>query len=77
MTVPPAGYRCPACGDWSPATAPWRPFCSERCKLIDLGHWLAGRYKIPARDDDEDTTDLVLPRPPELPPAADDDDDAR
>jgi hypothetical protein len=45
--------------------------------MTDLGHWLAGRYKIPARDDDEDTIDLVLPRPPELPPAANDDDDAR
>lgn len=68
MTVPPAGYRCPSCGDWSPATAPWRPFCSERCKLIDLGHWLAGRYKVPVREDDAE--DVPAPR-------TDDDDDAR
>jgi len=26
---------------------PWRPFCSERCKLIDLGKWASGDYKIP------------------------------
>ncbi len=25
---------------------PFRPFCSERCKLIDLGNWLGGRYRI-------------------------------
>ena len=24
----------------------WRPFCSERCKLADLGHWLSGDYRI-------------------------------
>ena len=27
---------------------PFRPFCSERCKLIDLDNWLAGRYRISA-----------------------------
>ena len=33
---------CPQCGrpvEWTPE-ARWRPFCSERCKLIDLGSWL-------------------------------------
>jgi len=25
---------------------PWRPFCSERCKLIDLGKWVSEEYKI-------------------------------
>jgi endogenous inhibitor of DNA gyrase (YacG/DUF329 family) len=29
------------------------PFCSDRCKLIDLGRWLNGRYAIPAKPDDE------------------------
>lgn len=28
------------------ADAPHRPFCSERCKTIDLGGWLEGRYRI-------------------------------
>jgi endogenous inhibitor of DNA gyrase (YacG/DUF329 family) len=27
------------------------PFCSERCRLIDLGRWLEGDYRIPALDD--------------------------
>ncbi|NWG75076.1 MAG: DNA gyrase inhibitor YacG [Rubrivivax sp.] len=33
---------------------PFRPFCSERCKLIDLGEWLDGKYAIPASDDESD-----------------------
>lgn len=32
------------------------PFCSERCKLIDLGRWLDGKYQIPGADDDRDET---------------------
>jgi endogenous inhibitor of DNA gyrase (YacG/DUF329 family) len=38
---------CPRCGtrrDWS--GNPWRPFCSERCKLIDLGAWLTEKNAI-------------------------------
>jgi len=30
------------------------PFCSERCKLIDLGRWLDGKYQIPVAQDDLD-----------------------
>ena len=25
----------------------WRPFCSERCKLLDLRNWVDGRYRVP------------------------------
>jgi len=32
------------------------PFCSERCKLIDLGRWLGGKYQIPVRQQDEPDT---------------------
>ncbi|MDR2189558.1 MAG: DNA gyrase inhibitor YacG [Azonexus sp.] len=42
--------RCPQCGSqalWSPEN-PWRPFCSERCKKIDLGAWASEAYRIPA-----------------------------
>lgn len=31
-----------------PADSQWRPFCSKRCKLADLGRWLSGDYRIPA-----------------------------
>jgi endogenous inhibitor of DNA gyrase (YacG/DUF329 family) len=46
---------CPQCGksvEWTPV-AKWRPFCSERCKLIDLGAWASERYRVPAAEDDE------------------------
>jgi len=29
----------------------WRPFCSERCKMIDLGAWAAEDYRIAGKDD--------------------------
>ena len=43
-----------------PVDLAWRPFCSERCKMADLGHWLTGAYSVPAEpvpeppDDDDD-----------------------
>jgi len=54
---------CPRCGKPSLFTAenPYRPFCSERCKLIDLGNWADGRYAIPVGEtggsDEEETPD--------------------
>ena len=39
---------CPRCGqrrEWH--GNPFRPFCSERCKLVDLGAWLEERHAIP------------------------------
>jgi endogenous inhibitor of DNA gyrase (YacG/DUF329 family) len=44
---------CPICG--KPAVATSRPFCSERCRDVDLNRWLSNSYAIPAApDDDED-----------------------
>jgi endogenous inhibitor of DNA gyrase (YacG/DUF329 family) len=40
---------CPTCDrpvEWS-ERSPWRPFCSERCKLIDLGAWASEQRVIP------------------------------
>jgi len=40
---------CPTCGKkvaWTPESR-WRPFCSERCRLIDLGEWLQEEKSIP------------------------------
>ena len=41
--------ECPTCGapvEWGPQS-PFRPFCSERCKLIDLGAWASEAHAIP------------------------------
>lgn len=40
--------KCPTCGKpvaWT-QEAKWRPFCSERCRLIDLGAWAAEEHRI-------------------------------
>ena len=34
----------------------WRPFCSERCKLADLGRWLLESYRVPERTPDGEST---------------------
>lgn len=54
----PKQLPCPHCGKPCQRTAdnPWRPFCSERCKLIDLGDWLDERYRVP-EDTDHAGTD--------------------
>jgi endogenous inhibitor of DNA gyrase (YacG/DUF329 family) len=45
---------CPTCRKKTPWEGnPHRPFCSERCKLLDLGKWLAEEYRIPAVEDEE------------------------
>jgi endogenous inhibitor of DNA gyrase (YacG/DUF329 family) len=49
---------CPQCGAsvvWDTEN-PFRPFCSERCKMIDLGAWATESYRIPV-EEDNDTLD--------------------
>ena len=41
---------CPICG--KPADPTHKPFCSSRCKLLDLGAWLGGRYVVPGEPAD-------------------------
>jgi len=43
--------RCPTCRtEVSWEENPHRPFCSERCRLIDLGAWAEDRYRIPGEE---------------------------
>jgi endogenous inhibitor of DNA gyrase (YacG/DUF329 family) len=42
--------RCPICS--RPSSEETRPFCSPRCRDVDLNRWLTGSYVIPGRDDD-------------------------
>jgi len=60
--VSPPIVKCPTCRreiDW--AEAPFRPFCSERCRLIDLGAWLSEKHAIagdmPESDPERDPED--------------------
>ena len=44
---------CPTCGRAAPwAENPDRPFCSEECRLVDLGRWLDERYRFAGEDND-------------------------
>jgi uncharacterized protein len=41
--------RCPNCGKSAAWEGnPFRPFCSERCRLLDLGNWATEAYRIPS-----------------------------
>ena len=45
--------KCPICRKevaWE--QTPFRPFCSERCKMIDLGNWASGKYRLPLQDEE-------------------------
>ena len=51
---------CPTCGKktaWC-STNTFRPFCSERCKLIDLGAWAGEEHRIPSKMSDVSERDL-------------------
>ncbi len=53
--------RCPICKRETVFDGnPFRPFCSERCKMIDLDNWLSGRYRIskPVPESEEETAPL-------------------
>lgn len=46
--------RCPVCKqEFDPATSAAMPFCSERCRTIDLGRWLGEVYSMPNIPDPE------------------------
>jgi hypothetical protein len=45
--------KCPICRKEVGFGDPHMPFCSERCKLIDLGNWAAEKYVIPEPIDPE------------------------
>jgi uncharacterized protein len=43
--------KCPTCDkDTKWQDNPYRPFCSERCKLVDLGRWVSDEYRVPGRE---------------------------
>jgi hypothetical protein len=50
--IPPRGAPCPICG--KPAEPGHRPFCSTRCRNVDLGRWLKGGYRIETDETTED-----------------------
>lgn len=56
--TPPLLLACRRCGQMTTwHHNPFRPFCSERCKLIDLGAWASESYSIPAENQQPDAAD--------------------
>lgn len=57
-----AVHHCPTCKtQFDPAQSSAMPFCSERCRWVDLGRWLDERYSVPVTrlaDDEDDSQDL-------------------
>lgn len=51
--------RCPQCG--KPREKEFRPFCSARCRDVDLNKWFSGNYAIPVKDDEYDDQDPLPP----------------
>jgi uncharacterized protein len=55
-------YRCPICKTILPAmSAPTFPFCSDRCRLLDLNNWMEGKYSVTRPVDPSDELE-DLPR---------------
>ena len=52
--------KCPTCGksiEWK--DNPSRPFCCERCQLVDLGRWVEGEYRVPGEQLPEEQADSL------------------
>jgi endogenous inhibitor of DNA gyrase (YacG/DUF329 family) len=57
---PTGARRCPICG--AETETAYRPFCSARCRDIDLARWLGGGYAIPGgQETDEDGAEAETP----------------
>lgn len=51
--------KCPRCGKQEEYEGnEFRPFCSERCKLIDFGEWADERYTLPAEQSELTEEDI-------------------
>ena len=60
-----ATLRCPICErQFDPAASPAMPFCSERCRQIDLGRWLREVYSVPIQRDPDDQREGEAPVEP-------------
>lgn len=71
QSEPDRRFACPICKrvvniavEGSGKLPPFFPFCSERCKMIDLGAWFDADYRIPGKPDEE-SEEAIDPEPPQ------------
>ena len=55
--------KCPTCG--KPAAQDHRPFCSARCKQVDLNRWFSESYRVPVQSVDEEEDEAPRPTRPD------------
>jgi len=63
-----SGPKCPICG--KPVEQAFRPFCSARCKQVDLNRWFTESYRVPVQSADEEEDESPRPDRPEEPDSA-------
>jgi endogenous inhibitor of DNA gyrase (YacG/DUF329 family) len=59
MTKKTTVLRCPTCSKLVTASDQYFPFCSDRCRIIDLGKWASGAYRISTPLDPEELEELA------------------
>ena len=67
MTAGARYVSCPRCGAqvvWMPDSR-YRPFCSERCRMVDLGAWATERYRVAAAENDDEIEGTPPPETPQ------------
>jgi endogenous inhibitor of DNA gyrase (YacG/DUF329 family) len=67
VTAGPRYVSCPRCGAqvaWS-QDGRYRPFCSERCRIVDLGAWATEQYRVAALENDAEIDDTPPPETPQ------------
>jgi len=62
--TPPKTVRCPRCATPAPWQGnPFRPFCSEKCRMVDLGRWAEEEYRVAAEKVDPEQLNNLIPFP--------------
>ena len=66
VSTPERLVPCPQCRKPARYSAdnPWRPFCSERCRAIDLGAWASESYRVAGKPPEGDDDLTAAPPPP-------------
>ncbi len=56
--------KCPTCKKETPPKSEYRPFCTSRCKDIDLSHWLSEGYRLSRPMEIDEIEDVIRALPP-------------
>ena len=54
--------RCPSCNKIVNPGSKYKPFCSKRCRLIDLGDWISGNYRINDKEYPDGMPEIQSPK---------------